>query len=152
MKYIDKVKPDVVQIQHSVCDGDYIKSELSNYTKQNNIGVCFFSPIKHGLLTGKYSTPTTFPSGDFRQNVKEFKNLDYIRLVSKNKNHIENIFETIDQPILYALLGALLYDQPNACILLGQRDEEQVLKTLNLGHALKEKEALAVFELYKNLR
>jgi len=30
------------------------------------VGVAFFSPLKHGLLLGKYDKPVAFEEGDFR--------------------------------------------------------------------------------------
>ena len=55
-------------------DNSYEKSGLKNIIDSNNLGVCFFSPIKHGLLTGKYKTPTFFKDGDHRSNIKDFHN------------------------------------------------------------------------------
>ena len=54
MKYIEMCDPDVIQPYRNVMDDGYIKSGLCSYINKNNLGVCFFSPIKHGLLTGKY--------------------------------------------------------------------------------------------------
>ena len=60
MRYIYKVKPDVVQPYRNVMDNSYESSGLKDYIDTNNVGVCFFSPIKHGLLTGKYKSPPKF--------------------------------------------------------------------------------------------
>ena len=34
--------------------------------------MAFFSPLKHGLLLGKYDAPQTFPEGDFRSGIAGF--------------------------------------------------------------------------------
>ena len=72
MRYIYKVKPDVVQPYRNVMDNSYESSGLKDYIDTNNVGVCFFSPIKHGLLTGKYKSPPKFKEGDYRRNVEAF--------------------------------------------------------------------------------
>ena len=33
--------------------------------EEHDAGVCFFSPLKHGLLLGKYDEPAEFPAGRF---------------------------------------------------------------------------------------
>ena len=61
MKFINHVNPDVIQPLYNVNDIQYELSGLKSYVKLNNLGVCFFSPIKHGILTGKYNTVPDFP-------------------------------------------------------------------------------------------
>ena len=39
----------------------------------HDLGVAFFSPLKHGLLLGKYDEPQNFPEGDFRSSIPEFR-------------------------------------------------------------------------------
>jgi len=50
MKYIDIVDPDVVQPLYNVYDIEYDTSGLKDHITTNNLGVCFFSPIKHNLI------------------------------------------------------------------------------------------------------
>ena len=49
MKYIDATQPDVVQPYRNVMDDTYGPSGLKDWIDEHNSGVCFFSPIKHGL-------------------------------------------------------------------------------------------------------
>jgi len=151
LKFMEKVDPDVVQPLYNVYDTEYETSGLKEYVKLNNIGVCYFSPIKHGILTGKYDSIVEFPDGDFRKNVKEFKDIDFISLMKSNKEKIEKKFLDVhESPILYALLGAILYDNPTSCALLGQRNEKQASIAGLLGGELTKEEALWVLSLYKN--
>ena len=148
---IEKIDPDVVQPLYNVYDAEYVDSGLKQYVRSNNLGTCYFSPIKHGILTGKYETIVEFPKGDFRRNVKEFKNIDFINKMKENKKSIEERFSnTNSDPILHALLGAILYDNPTACVLLGQRNEQQASVAGKLGHILSEKDAEWVLSLYKD--
>ena len=71
--------------------------------------------------------------------------------MKKNKKKIEARFTGIDSdPILHALLGAILHDNPTACVLLGQRNEQQASVAGNLGNILNEKDAEWVLSLYKD--
>ena len=58
MDNIEACDPDVIQPYRNVMDDTYSETGLKDFIDSNNLGVCFFSPIKHGLLTGKYSKPT----------------------------------------------------------------------------------------------
>ena len=151
MKFIDHVNPDVVQPLYNVNDIDYELSGLKSYVKLNNLGVCFFSPIKHGILTGKYGAVPEFPKGDFRKNVKEFKNIDFIKKMKINRAKIEARFPVLkEKAIMHALLGAILYDNPTGCALLGQRNEAQATSAGSLGNEMSKKDAQWILSLYRN--
>ncbi|NIA18695.1 MAG: hypothetical protein GWO85_01205 [Simkaniaceae bacterium] len=149
MEFIERVDPDVVQPYRSVYDDMYAPSGLKARIDEHNIGVCFFSPLKHGLLTGKYTEPATFPDGDFRQNVKEFGDPDVLLKLQENKKILEEKFKDQPQPVLYGIVGALLTDVPTGCVLLGQRNKSQVEAAAELGEALSEEDARFVKNLYR---
>lgn len=148
MKHIDKVNPDVIQPYRNVMDDPYESSGLKAWVEKNYAGIAFFSPIKNGLLTGKYDKPPVFKDGDFRLNVEEFRDVELLKKLKQNKNFLENHFEDHPQPVLHGLLGALLTDSPTGCVLLGQRNEEQVLAAAELGDPLSEADTTMVKELY----
>ena len=151
MKFIHYVDPDVVQPLYNVNDIEYESSGLKNHVKLNNLGVCFFSPIKHGILTGKYDAVPNFPKGDFRKTVKEFKNIDFIRKMKTNREKIEARFPHIKhEAIMHALLGAILYDNPTGCALLGQRNEDQAISAGKLGKEMSKEDAIWVLSLYRS--
>jgi aryl-alcohol dehydrogenase-like predicted oxidoreductase len=58
---------DVVQLDYSILNRNPEK-EVLPYVQEQRIGVVIRGPLKMGLLTGKFSTETTFPEGDIRQN------------------------------------------------------------------------------------
>ena len=151
MKFINHVNPDVIQPLYNVNDIQYELSGLKSYVKLNNLGVCFFSPIKHGILTGKYNTVPDFPKGDFRKNVKEFKDIDFIKKMKLNREKIEARFPNIEtEAIMHALLGAILYDNPTGCALLGQRNENQAISASKLGKEMSKEDAIWVLSLYRS--
>ena len=149
MRYIFKVKPDVVQPYRNVMDNSYESSGLKDYIDTNNVGVCFFSPIKHGLLTGKYKSPPKFKEGDYRRNVEAFNSQEIIDRLLENKSKLESKFHNHLQPVMHGLIAPLLQDAPTGCVLLGQRNEDQVLRASELGESISKEDARWVKKLYK---
>ena len=148
MKYIKKCDPDVVQPYRNVQDDDYQSSGLKDYINENNLGVCFFSPIKHGLLTGKYETPPTFKTGDHRNNIKGFRVQKVLDKMKENKRLLEGYFTEFENPVLHGIIGALFNDSPTGCVLLGQRNISQVNIASSLGEKLSEKDSNWVKSIY----
>jgi len=149
MNFIERVDPDVIQPYRNVMDDTYEVTGLKNYVGANNLGICFFSPIKHGLLTGKYTEPATFETGDFRATVKEFTDQELIDKMQVNKEKLEEHFSDHPQPVMHGLVDALLTDAPTGCVLLGQRNVEQVEAAAQLGEALSNEAEDWVKGLYK---
>jgi aryl-alcohol dehydrogenase-like predicted oxidoreductase len=149
MRYIDRVNPDVIQPYRNVMDDPYQSSGLRDWVEKNNAGIAFFSPIKNGLLTGKYDKPPVFKEGDFRLNVPEFQDADLLIKLQDNRLKLEEKFSDHPQPALHGLLGALLTDSPTGCVLLGQRDVNQVTAAAELGETLSESDASWIKKLYE---
>ena len=149
MIFIQQANPDVVQPLRNVYNDTYVQSGLKEYVDTHNLGVCFFSPIKHGLLTGKYNNVASFPDGDFRQTIQEFQDIEFIKKMRKNMSFLEKRFINHSEPVLHGLLGALLTGCPTGCVLLGQRNQEQASAAKNLGKQLNKDDAAWVFSLYK---
>jgi len=148
LKYIKECDPDVVQTYHNVMDNNYFTSGLKNYVDKNNLGVCFFSPIKHGLLTGKYREPATFDNGDHRSMIKEFQNLEILKKMRENKSLLEKRFNKKRNPVMHGLVNSLFSDSKTGCVLLGQRDKKQVEVAASLGETLSREDSAWVKELY----
>ena len=71
--------------------------------------------------------------------------------MKENKKRIEARFSnTNSDPVLHAILGAILYDNPTACVLLGQRNEQQAYVAGKLGQTLNKKDSEWVLSLYKD--
>ena len=149
MKYIDGVNPDVVQPYRNVMDDSYLSSGLKSWIEKNNAGVCFFSPIKHGLLTGKYKEPVQFGDGDFRSGVYGFNEKSIIDKMQKNKILLEEKFSDHPHPVMRGIIDSLLFDSPSGCVLLGQRNAEQVDTASTLGEVLPKEDVDWIKSLYK---
>jgi aryl-alcohol dehydrogenase-like predicted oxidoreductase len=110
--------------------------------------VCFFSPIKHGLLTGKYTKPATFGAGDFRANVDDFTKIDVIEKMQENKILLEERFSDHPYPVMRGIIDALLIDAPSGCVLLGQRNIDQVNSAATLGGKISQQDVVWIKSLY----
>ena len=148
-KYLNACDPDVIQPYRNIMDNTYESSGLKSIINKNNLGVCFFSPLKHGLLTGKYKSPTTFKDGDHRSGIKDFQNNEVIKKTLLICKKLEKKFPYHENPIMYGIVNALFFDSPTGCALLGQRNIDQVKIASSLGEILSHEDTRWVKSLYK---
>ena len=149
MRFVERVDPDVVQPFRNVVDDDYEASGLKAYVDSHDLGVAFFSPLKHGLLLGKYDAPVSFEEGDFRSNIAEFRDAAFIARMKHAASEMRRRFADSPEPVLTAVTGALLADNPTACVLLGQRTPKQVAAAAAAGEALTAEAAGWVRSAYR---
>ena len=152
VRYADRVDPDVVQVYRNVIDDDYEESGLAAWVEAHDAGVAFFSPLKHGLLLGKYDRPVRFAAGDFRNQIPEFGDAEFLARMRAARDAVTARWRGHPQPVLHALVGALLAgpdDTARACALLGLRDPGQVEAAATLGEPLSPADAAWVRRLYR---
>ncbi|HBL30484.1 MAG TPA: hypothetical protein DD490_26920 [Acidobacteria bacterium] len=147
--HLDAVDPDVVQPLRNVIDDDFEASGLAAQVAARDLGVAFFSPLRHGLLLGKYEEPQHFPEGDFRRNVPGFADPEAIARLRRARAAVADRFPHHPEPVLHALTGALFPGHPTATVLLGQRNPQQVAAAATLGAALSEADLAWVRALYR---
>ena len=150
MDFIVRCDPDVVQPLRNVMDDTYESSGLKNYIETHNLGICFFSPLKHGLLTGKYKQPAVFLEGDHRARIKEFQNPQFLEKMLSNKTLLKKRFSNHPNPVLHGLVDSLLFNAPTGCALLGQRNVLQVQAASTVGEILTVEDAGWVKALYSS--
>lgn len=146
---VERIDPDVVQPFRNVVDDDWESSGLKDVAARRELGVAFFSPLKHGLLLGKYDEPAEFPEGDFRRNIEEFRDARFIARMQQAAGAMRTRFAGHSEPVLHAVVGSLFSDAPNSCVLLGQRNPEQAAAAATVGEALSPEEAQWVREQYR---
>jgi myo-inositol catabolism protein IolS len=122
----DRVDPDAVQIYRNVVDDTYHSSGLAAWVAEHDAGVAFFSPLKLGLLLGKYRSPTTFEAGDVRNRIDGFDDAGVIEALAATKTALEQRFGTMAEPVESAVIAPILADAPTACALVGLRNPAQV--------------------------
>jgi aryl-alcohol dehydrogenase-like predicted oxidoreductase len=150
MKFIERVDPDAVQPYRNVIDDDYESSGLQAWVESHDLGVAFFSPLKHGLLLGKYDEPQTFAEGDFRSGIPEFHDPQFLARMRYASDEMTRRFPDQPEPVIHALTGALLGGNPTATVLLGQRNPKQVDAAVAAGgDALSGEDATLVRRVYR---
>ena len=148
-QFIERCDPDVVQPLRNVVDDSYESSGLKQYIDDHNLGICFFSPIKHGLLLGKYTEPAQFEDGDFRSREKAFSDMDFLQNMLDNKAKLDGRFSDHLNPVMHGVVNALFSDSPTGCALLGQRNVDQVEAAATLGDLLSNEDSDWVKNLYR---
>ena len=148
-QFIERCDPDVVQPLRNVVDDSYESSGLKQYIDDHNLGICFFSPIKHGLLLGKYTEPAQFEDGDFRSREKAFSDMDFLQNMLYNKAKLDGRFSDHLNPVMHGVVNALFSDSPTGCALLGQRNVDQVEAAATLGNLLSNEDSDWVKNLYR---
>lgn len=149
MRVIERVDPDAVQPYRNLLDDDYESSGLKRWVDAHDLGVAFFSPLKHGLLLGKYDAPQTFGEGDFRSGVPDFRDAEVIARMKRAAAAMRARFADHPEPVLHAVTGALLAGNPTATVLLGQRNAKQVDAAARVGEALSPDDAAWVRGVYR---
>jgi len=133
----DRVDPDAVQVHRNLIEDSYQASGLAAWVEANDAGVAFFSPLKHGLLLGKYHSPTGFEDGDVRNRVQGFRNQGLLAGLVAARQEIVRRFPGLAEPVESAVIAPILADAPTACALVGLRNPAQVdaaaRLTLELG-------------------
>jgi len=153
MRVIDRVRPDVVQLYRNATHDTYFSSGLAAWCRLHDVGVAFFSPIRHGLLLGKYPTPTSFPPGDFRNNDKAFGDAHSLHRLAGNAAALRQRFASRSpEPVLAALIATCLADCDTGTVLLGQRHPDQVEAAAHAASlTLSEEELAWVRSLYAGI-
>ena len=149
LHYSRRVDPDVVQPYRNVVNDSYDSSGLRAWVDEHDIGVAFFSPLKHGLLLGKHETPPTLEKGDHRSRIPEFSEPEALAHYRHCREEVTIRFSDHSEPVLHALVGALLSDSPTGCVLLGARWPEHAEAAAVIGEALSPEEASWVRVLYR---
>jgi aryl-alcohol dehydrogenase-like predicted oxidoreductase len=149
MHFVERADPDVVQPYRNLVDDDYASSGLKQWVDTHDLGVAFFSPLKHGLLLGKYDQPVEYGEGDFRSNIADFRDPEAIDRYKRAASAVRARFAGKPEPVLHAVIGALLTDNPTACVLLGQRNPRQVAAAAAAGEALSAEDAGWVAAQYR---
>ncbi len=148
---VERVDPDVVQIYRNVRDDTYVSSGLADWVASRDLGAVFCSPLRHGLLTGKYTEATVFPEGDFRRNVHGFGEPAVLAEIARAAQAIRDRFTDHPEPILHALLGAILDDAPTGCAIVGLRNPQQVRAVATAGDILSSEDRDWVRGLYEGV-
>ncbi len=148
--YAEKVDPDVVQVYRSVLADSYETSGLASWVRSAGAGACFFSPLQHGLLLGNHTEPPQFEDGDHRSRRDEFQDRELLAHLVHCRAEVERRFADREEPVLSALVGAVVADEPAACALLGMRQPRHAAAATRIEPGLTPAELDWVRDLYRD--
>lgn len=150
-RYLEAVDPDAVQCYRNVMDDSYARSGLQEKAEERDLGVAFFSPLKHALLLGQFEGPVTFGEGDHRNGLSDFRNFGLLAHLRRCRAELERRFgQVTSQPVLHALVGALLTGTTNTCVLVGLRKASHTSAAGAVGDELDRSEAAWVQQLFQS--
>lgn len=150
LRFAPRVRPDVVQVFRTVREDGFVESGLRDWAVSHDVGVVFFSPLRHGLLLGRYDEPPVFPDGDHRSRIAEFSDPGFLAAMRQCRDTVGERFPSRPEPVLWGLTAGLLQDTPGSVVLLGLRDEEQARAATTLGQPMGAETAHWVRSLYRS--
>jgi aryl-alcohol dehydrogenase-like predicted oxidoreductase len=111
-----------------------VEDEVLEYCVANHIGIVVYSPMKAGLLTGKYTKErvANLPDGDWRRGSDEFKE----PRLSVNLNLIEQlkpIAERNDMSLGQLAIAWVLRRPEVTAAIVGARRPQQIEETIEAG-------------------
>lgn len=149
LQFADRVRPDVIQCYRNLVDDTYAASGLKDWAQRHEVGVAFFSPLKHALLLGRFEGPVTFGAGDHRNQIHDFRDFGLLTRLRTCRRELEERFSDHPQPVLHGLCDALLAGVENACVLIGMRRPEHTEAAAKIGQPLSAEDARWVKKLYQ---
>ena len=125
---VTSLQPPYNMLEHGVED------EVFEYCVANHIGIVVYSPMKAGLLTGKYTKErvANLPDGDWRRGSDEFKE----PRLSVNLNLIEQlkpIAERNDMSLGQLAIAWVLRRPEVTAAIVGARRPQQIEETIEAG-------------------
>lgn len=109
-----------------------IEAQVLPYCREHGIGVLIYSPLAHGLLTGKYTFNTDFPEDDWRSSSDVFEGQAFKR----NLGVVDDLQDlaTLQDLSLPQLAVAWTLAHPAVhCAIVGARNPEQIAETAQAG-------------------
>ena len=149
LRYAPRAEPDVLQPYRNVVDDRWESSGLAAWARENDVGVAFFSPFKHGLLLGKYDEPPELGPGDHRSRIPDFSDPERLAHFRRCRRAVERRFPEHPAAVLHALVGALLTDEPAASALVDMRRPSHANDAARIGTPLSPEDAEWVRRLYR---
>ncbi|MEX2672764.1 MAG: aldo/keto reductase [Phycisphaeraceae bacterium] len=136
---------DADQERFSMLDRQMETSGQLDYCREHNIAVLAYSPLAHGLLTGKIDAARTFPKGDLRRDKERFS-IENRERILKMLGELLPLAE--DRGVTFSqLVLAWTLEQPGLThALVGARSPEQAHENAAAGSLELEDHELAHIE------
>jgi aryl-alcohol dehydrogenase-like predicted oxidoreductase len=120
-----------LQIDYSILNRT-AESEILPYCQKNDIGVIVRGALAMGILTGKFTSETTFAEGDFRRSWHEKE--DERRVFLEDLDKVKRLQTLVQGRTLSQLALRFVIDHPTVTTVIpGARSAEQVEENVQAG-------------------
>ena len=141
----------IIELKKGIDETEFRKPKCPIY--QNFIGKSEQDPSKIKINLLKQLTGAVLWNQSINKmindGVKEFYDPKIIQKILDNCKKLEKKFSKHKYPIMYGVINSLFFDSPTSCVLLGQRNDNQVNIASSLGDVLSKDETKWVKSLYK---
>lgn len=127
--------PDLIQVPRNVVEDNYCGSLLERLAEERDFGVVFFSPLKHGLLAGRWRRAPRFVEGDVRGRVDEFRDEALLERIADLADEMAQLLPRHPHPLLAAAIAPLL-ETPRNVVLIGLRRPAHARAAVTLGRPI----------------
>ena len=145
------VRPDVVTVRYNLLSPLYRPQEIDifDFTGRHQVGVLIKQALGQGLLLRDPTTPPrVFSSADHRSRDPQF-HPTVIAELAMRLAALRGRFGTSPADLARVALRYVLQHAPDAAVLVGFRDAEQVTTTLTcLGDPLSQDEITGIVDLF----
>jgi aryl-alcohol dehydrogenase-like predicted oxidoreductase len=122
---INTGKPDVIQVIYNLLRPD-AREELLPLAQEQDVGLIVREPLASGMLTGKYTTDTTFPDGDIRASWPR----EYLIMQVQCMEKLRFLAQEGRRTLAQAALRFVLDEQAVSVVIPGIKTVEQAEENL----------------------
>lgn len=116
------------QVPYSLIRRD-IENDVVPQAVERGMGILPYSPLQRGILTGKIKPGHEFNEGDTRADSRFYTN-ENIKRINQMLNKIRPMAEKHDATLAQVIINWTMNQPGIACVLVGARNEQQVLDNI----------------------
>lgn len=139
---------DVLQERFSLLDREIESNGMAQTVARNGMNLLTYSPLSHGLLTGKLSPDLTFPPGDFRADVPRFAP-ESRRSINEKLAQLEPLTQKYGVTTAQLVIAWTFSTGPKTNVLCGARSARHAEENAKAGSvSLTREDAAVIGELF----
>ena len=126
------MKPDVLAVRDNLLTPSHRSEGVFSFADERKVGVLISKPLGQGLLTGTYRADVqrAFGTGDHRLRKRWFRP-DAIEIINAGLDRVRAIVGPRTEDLIRVALWGCLDRTPNAIVLVGFTNPDQVAMNLN---------------------
>ena len=139
-----KIKPDVIGVRYNMISPtyDHSKTDIFEWSTENNVGVVVYKPLGQGLLLDKYdpSNPPQFSEFDHRNRKYWFQEKG-LSILKGRIDELKKYFGiSTTQELVQLAIAYCLYRKNISSVLVGFKNKKQISEALHMRNRLNSDE------------